>query len=139
MASLEEGPSPLALAKGLVDLGAEMRRSGERAASRQLLERAYSLANSCGSRRVANDARSELRSSGGRLRTTRGEGVTSLTPSERRVADLAAAGNTNREIAEQLFLSEKTVESHMGSVFRKLDIRKRAVLASALDAPAESS
>jgi DNA-binding CsgD family transcriptional regulator len=57
-----------------------------------------------------------------------------LTPSERRVADLAASGHTNREIAEILFLTEKTVESHLTSVYRKLGIRSRGELEVALGA-----
>jgi DNA-binding CsgD family transcriptional regulator len=59
-------------------------------------------------------------------------GVDSLTPSERRIADLAAAGSTNREIAAQLFLTPKTVEWHLGHVFSKLGIRRRRELAAAL-------
>ena len=55
-------------------------------------------------------------------------GTDSLTPSERRVAELAAAGGTNREIAQTLFVTEKTVETHLGRAFRKLDISSRRQL-----------
>jgi DNA-binding CsgD family transcriptional regulator len=137
VAALEHGPSPLDLAKGLLDVGAEMRRGGERTSSRALLERASALATACGSVLVADEARKELGSSVRRVSATPGAGIGSLTPSERRIADLAAAGNTNREIAQQLFLSPKTVETHMSSVFRKLDIRSRRRLADHLRAPPE--
>jgi DNA-binding CsgD family transcriptional regulator/tetratricopeptide (TPR) repeat protein len=133
--ALQHGPSPLALAKGLLDLGAEVRRRGERTASRALLARAYELATGCGSVLVADEARKELGSSARRVSTTPGTGTASLTPSERRIADLAVAGHTNREIAQQLFLSPKTVETHLSSVFRKLDIRSRRRLADHLRAP----
>jgi DNA-binding CsgD family transcriptional regulator len=63
-------------------------------------------------------------------------GVQSLTPSERRIAELAAAGLTNREIAAELFLTAKTVEWHLGHVFTKLGINRRRELAAALDSAA---
>jgi DNA-binding CsgD family transcriptional regulator len=63
-------------------------------------------------------------------------GVQSLTPSERRIAELAAAGLTNREIAAELFLTAKTVEWHLGHVFTKLEINRRRELAAALDSAA---
>ena len=56
----------------------------------------------------------------------------SLTPSERRVADLAAAGRTNRDIAQELFVTPKTVEVHLSNAYRKLGIRSRRELAGAL-------
>jgi DNA-binding CsgD family transcriptional regulator len=136
--ALESGPSPLALARGLVDLGAEARRAGDRLAARKLLERAHELASTCGSVAVAAGARAELRSSGHRVAASASAGVGALTPSERRVADLAAAGHTNRDIAQKLFLSTKTVETHLSSVFRKLDISSRRLLADRLQGAAVS-
>jgi DNA-binding CsgD family transcriptional regulator len=59
-------------------------------------------------------------------------GVESLTPSERRVADLAAAGRTNRDVAQELFVTPKTVEVHLSNAYRKLGIRSRRELAGAL-------
>jgi DNA-binding CsgD family transcriptional regulator len=59
-------------------------------------------------------------------------GVDSLTPSERRVADLAAAGRTNRDVAQALFVTPKTVEVHLSNAYRKLGIRSRRELAGAL-------
>jgi DNA-binding CsgD family transcriptional regulator len=66
-------------------------------------------------------------------------GVESLTPSERRIAELAATGSTNREIAAELFLTSKTVEWHLGHVFSKLGIGRRRELAAALGAAAAPS
>ena len=67
-----------------------------------------------------------------RPRTAEHSGAESLTPSERRVAELAAAGGTNREIAQTLFVTEKTVETHLGRAFRKLDISSRRQLSDVL-------
>jgi DNA-binding CsgD family transcriptional regulator len=136
VAELEGGPSPVALAGALIDLGAELRRSGRRTDARSLLNRAHALAEAAGAARTADEARSELRSAGGRIQATTGAGIASLTPSERRVADLAAEGRSNREIAQQLFLSLKTVETHLRNAFRKLDITSRHRLADRLRAAA---
>ena len=73
-------------------------------------------------------ARAELAAIGVRPRTTDRDGTDSLTPSERRVVELAAAGGTNREIAQTLFVTEKTVETHLGRAFRKLDVSSRRQL-----------
>jgi DNA-binding CsgD family transcriptional regulator len=61
-------------------------------------------------------------------------GADELTPSERRVADLAGQGRTNREIANELFVTVKAVEWPLGNCYRKLDIRGRGALAEALGA-----
>ena len=66
-------------------------------------------------------------------------GAGSLTASERRVADLAAEGRTNREIAQTLFVTARTVEGHLTSVFRKLQCESRTELAAALGVPAAVS
>ena len=81
---------------------------------------------------VAREARDELRIAGARPRRERLTGPGSLTAAERRVADAAAAGWTNREIAERMFLSAKTVEMHLGRVYRKLDIGSRGELSGVL-------
>jgi DNA-binding CsgD family transcriptional regulator len=95
---------------------------------------AASLAVACGARPLAEFARDELEATGAR-RTDRAllGGVDALTPSERRVARLAADGLSNREIAQALFLSRKTIEMHLGRAYRKLDIGSRADLGAALD------
>ena len=82
--------------------------------------------------RVAQAAAAELRSSGVRLRRATAGGADALTPSERRVAELAVDGLSNRDIAQSLFLSEKTVEAHLGRAYRKLGIGSRGRLGAAL-------
>ena len=77
-------------------------------------------------------ARAELLLAGGRPRPPAGAGVDALTPAERRIAELAAQGTTNREIARRLYLSPKTVEMHLRSCYRKLDVVGRAGLGPAL-------
>jgi DNA-binding CsgD family transcriptional regulator len=63
-----------------------------------------------------------------RPRTVDRSGTDSLTPSERRVVEIAATGSTNREIAQTLFVTEKTVETHLGDAFRKLNVTSRRQL-----------
>ena len=81
---------------------------------------------------LAGHARSELYATGARPRHSALSGVESLTASERRVAVLAAAGQTNRDIAQALFVTPKTVEVHLSNTYRKLGIRSRRELAGAL-------
>jgi DNA-binding NarL/FixJ family response regulator len=128
VAVLETAPAPVALARALTDLGAALRRAGERQAAREPLSRALELAH----RHGAETARVELRAAGARPRRVMRSGVDALTPSERRIAELAAAGLTNAEIAAQLFITLKTVEHHLGAIYRKLQIASRRELASAL-------
>jgi DNA-binding CsgD family transcriptional regulator len=122
----------LELARALVDLGAAMRRAGQRAASRSPLREGHDLAVLCGATRLAENARHEIASTGARVAPAGLHGVDSLTPSERRVAELAAEGLTNRDIAQSLFITEKTVETHLGHVYGKLDVRSRHKLAAML-------
>ncbi len=132
VATLENGEARLELARVICELGAELRRLGERNAARELLRRAYALATECGAMRLAARARDELSRSGARLIREPASGVEALTPSEIRVAELAAEGLTNREVAQALFVSEKTVETHLGRVYRKLGIKSRHALPGAL-------
>ena len=132
VATLENGAAKLELARVTCELGAELRRGGERSAARELLRRAHALAAECGATRLASRARDELSRSGARLIREPVSGVEALTPSEVRVAELAAEGLTNREVAQALFVSEKTVETHLGRVYRKLDIKSRHALPGAL-------
>ena len=126
--SLAGSESRLALAAALLDHGAALRRSKHAADSREPLRQALDLAHRCGAHGLAEHARIELQASGARPRRSELTGVAALTASERRIADLAAAGCSNREIAQQLFLTRKTVESHLRSVYMKLDIEGRAGL-----------
>jgi DNA-binding CsgD family transcriptional regulator len=115
-----------------VELGAALRRAGRRREAREQLAAARDRADRLGLPALAARAEEEQRASGGRPRRTRLSGAASLTPSERRIAERAAAGASNRQIAAELFLTGKTVEWHLRNVFRKLDISSRADLADAL-------
>jgi DNA-binding CsgD family transcriptional regulator len=129
---LEPSPARLEHARVLVDLGATFRAAGQRNAAREPLLEGLALAARCGARTLEGRTRAELGAIGVRPRTTEHIGADSLTPSERRVVDLAAAGGTNREIAQTLFVTEKTVETHLGRSFRKLDITSRRKLPDVL-------
>jgi len=127
-------PSPARLEHALVllDLGATLRAAGHRTAARQPLLDALALAVRCGDLTLERRAKTELAAIGVRPRTSDHSGAYSLTPSERRVAELAATGGTNRQIAQTLFVTEKTVETHLGRAFRKLSISSRRQLPDVL-------
>jgi DNA-binding CsgD family transcriptional regulator len=118
-------------ARALAELGAAVRRAGRPGDARTALREAIRLAEELGARTVARQARDELKRAGGRAPAER-DAAGDLTPSERRVAELAAAGRSNREIANELFVTVKAVEWHLGNVYRKLDVRGRGELAGAL-------
>jgi len=123
---------PLELARALVDHGAALRRAGERARSREPLLEGLELAAVCGASALVEQARTELRAAGARPRRVARSGLESLTPSERRVAALAAEGLSNAEVARALFVTVRTVEMHLSAVYRKLEIESRAALPGAL-------
>jgi DNA-binding CsgD family transcriptional regulator len=129
---LEGSATPLELARALVDVGAALRHARKPREAREPLRRALEIAARHRADGLAARARDELLASGARPRRTALRGVESLTPSERRVADLAAAGRTNREIAQELFVTEKTVEGHLRNAFDKLEVRSRLALPEAL-------
>ena len=128
----EGSPARLEHAKALVEFGSAMRRAGQRSESREPLRRGFELASRCGASPLAEWARTELYSAGGRPRREALSGPESLTPSERRVAELAAEGHSNRDIAQMLYVTPKTVEVHLTSLYRKLGIGKRAALSDSL-------
>jgi DNA-binding CsgD family transcriptional regulator len=136
IALLERSPARLELARALIDLGGALRRSGYRSDSRDPLRRGYELARSSGAEALAEHARQELAASGVRVQRQRLTGAESLTPSERRIADMAADGASNAEIAQALFVTVKTVEMHLTHIYRKLDISGRSELTRALGEPA---
>ena len=112
-------------------------RAADAEAGLPLLERAEADLGMCGAVRLRDEAARELRRRGvktgaRRRRSAGGEGLDSLSGREREVADLVALGRTNKEIAGELFLSEKTVESHMSRLFGKLGVRSRAEVAEAV-------
>ena len=125
VALLEHTPARLELAHALVDLGSALRREGHRAEARDRLRHGLELAHRAGAAPLARRARQELLAAGGRPRRPVFTGVEALTASELRVARLAAEGATNREIAQRLFVTQRTVETHLRHVFQKLDIRTR--------------
>jgi len=120
------------LAHSLTEWGAELRRAGARSAAREPLRRALDLAARCGATRLAERAREEALAAGARPRRLWASGVQALTPSELRVARLAAQDLGNREIAQALFITTKTVSDHLTSAYRKLNISSREQLATAM-------
>jgi DNA-binding NarL/FixJ family response regulator len=117
----------------MADLRAQGSDSTENA-SRELLWRALDLAHRCGARALAERARSELIAAGGRPRRFVISGLDSLTPSERRVAQMAASGLSNRDIAQNLFITARTVEGHLTHTYEKLAITSGEQLRAALAA-----
>lgn len=135
VAVLERSPAALERARALTDLGAAHRRAGELAAARQILHHAWQAAQDLGATPLASLAHEELRTAGGRRRSARHHtGPAALTPTERRVAQLAADGLGTPEIARTLYVSSKTIEWHLDHVYRKLAIRSRRQLPAALAA-----
>ena len=94
--------------------------------------RASTSLTAAGAAALADQAETELRATGAKPRRARLTGLEALTASERRVAELAAQGMTNREIAQALFVTARTVEGHLTRTFQKLDLRSREDLAGAL-------
>ena len=133
----EQISARLDLARTLTDIGAALRRQRQPAAARDPLRRALDLARACGARLLAERAEHELRASGARPRRDRITGRDALTATELRIAQLATDGMSNRQIAETLFVTRKTVESHLEHIFRKLGIHARGELQRALAAQAE--
>jgi DNA-binding CsgD family transcriptional regulator len=132
VAVLAPSPALAERARALIELGAALRRARRPREARAPLREALDLALSCPAEALARRAREELEASGARLRRERLTGVEAITPRERQVADLAAAGRTNAEIAARLVVSRGTVEAHLRSVFRKLGIASRHELPDAL-------
>ena len=122
-------------ARAMTDLGAALRRAGRRAESREMLRPALDLGHRCGALALTERARTELIAAGGRPRRLVLSGLDSLTPSERRVAQLAAAGLPNRDIAQNLFITARTVEGHLTHAYQKLAITSREQLRAALAPP----
>ena len=89
----------------------------------------------CGAQPLVDGVRAEIYATGARPRTTALQGVHALTASERRVAGLAAEGQTNRDIAQTLYVTPKTIEVHLSNTYRKLGIASRRELAGALAEP----
>jgi DNA-binding CsgD family transcriptional regulator len=136
VAVTEDSPARLEHAKALVELGAALRRANRRVDARERLREGLDVALRHGAVPVVERAETELLATGARARRLLLRGAEALTASERRVAGLAAQGATNREIAQSLFVTTKTVEVHLTNAYRKLDISSRVQLPGALAAAA---
>jgi DNA-binding CsgD family transcriptional regulator len=138
--AFERGDASLERARALADLGALLRRRNRRTEARELLREALDTAHRVGAKPLARFAETELRATGARPRRVVLTGLDSLTASERRIAELASQGLTNREIAQTLFVTTRTVEGHLTSTFRKLQLDSRnelrATLADSAPVPA---
>jgi DNA-binding CsgD family transcriptional regulator len=134
VALLELCPGRVERARALEALGAEIRRARRPSEAREPLRRALELAEVSGAKALAEHVRSELYATGARPRSTALDGVEALTERELRVARLAAEGQTNRDIAQLLYVTPKTVEVHLSNAYRKLNIGSRRELPTALTA-----
>ncbi len=134
-ATLSASPAKLEYARTLIALGAAMRRANYRADARKPLSDGLELARVSGAVPLAEEAAAELLACGARPRSVVREGVEELTPSERRICEMAAGGMSNPEIAQALFVTRATVESHLHSAYRKLGLQSRKELARALAEP----
>jgi DNA-binding CsgD family transcriptional regulator len=132
VAVLEPSPARLEHAYALANLGAALRRANHRAEARDYLRQALELAQRSGATLLAEAAHEELVATGARPRRIVQTGAAALTPSERRIAAMAAEGLSNREIAQALFVTLRTVEMHLSNAFRKLGVSSRTQLAAAL-------
>jgi DNA-binding CsgD family transcriptional regulator len=131
---LEGSPARLEHARALVNLGAGLRALGHREQARAPLSKGLELAHRCGAAALVDRARAELRAAGARPRRNTLTGPDALTPAELRTARLAADGRSNREIAQALFVSTKTVEAQLSQAYAKLSIARREQLGGALAA-----
>ena len=135
---LASSEARLVHARALVDLGAALRRANQRNEAREWLREGVDLARKVGAFGLAERANEEIAATGARPRKLLQTGLDALTASERRVAQLAADGMSNKEIAQTLFVTIKTVEVHLSHAYRKLEINSRAQLDKVLLTPAPS-
>ncbi|MEU9487606.1 AAA family ATPase [Streptomyces decoyicus] len=130
---LDGSPARLERAHALVDYGSTLHACGRTEAARETLRQGLDLAYALGATRLHAQANDALLATGARPRRVTSSGVESLTPSEAQVARMAAAGETNREIAEELFVTQRTVEQHLTSVYRKVGVSGRRGLGAFFD------
>ena len=131
---MDAGAFPLERGRALLSLGAVRRQAQEKKAAREALEQALAIFEELGARLWADKVRAELRRISGRAPAS-----DELTETERRVAELAAQGRTNKEIAAQLFMGVSTAEAHLSRVYRKLAIRSRTELAGRVATTADEA
>jgi DNA-binding CsgD family transcriptional regulator len=130
--TLADSPSLLRRAQAAVDHGAALRRDGRHVDARTPLRDGMDLAHRCAATPLVERARGELIATGARPRRLATSGVDALTASERRVAELAATGKTNKEIAQSLFVTVRAVEMHLSNSYAKLEISSRDQLGRSL-------
>ena len=128
-------PRRLEYLRALVDYGAALRRANRRVEAREPLRLALDISHRCGAGALESRARAELITAGARPRRPAASGIESLTPSQRRVAELAARGLTTRQIAGALFVTPKTVEFHLRQIYLKLEVGSREELAARFRSP----
>ncbi|MBL1102001.1 helix-turn-helix transcriptional regulator [Streptomyces coffeae] len=136
--TVASSPARLEYAESLIDLGAALCRAGLRAEAQEALRQGAELAQKCGAPPLVQRGITELKMAGARPRRISLSGPEALTPSERRVAELAGAGYANRDIAQRLFVTVKTVEVHLTSVYRKLNITSREEIKQVMGDASES-
>jgi ATP/maltotriose-dependent transcriptional regulator MalT len=129
---LESSPAQLESARAHAALGEALRETIDPTEAREPLRVAVDLASRCGARPLEDRALEALRATGARPRRRAATGIDALTSSERRIAELAAVGQRNREIAQDLFVTTHTVEFHLRNAYRKLGISGRAELTAAM-------
>jgi DNA-binding CsgD family transcriptional regulator len=131
----EEASQPFPRARTQLAYGEWLRRANRRIDARVQLHAALETFEQLGAEPWAEQARAELRATGERVRARAGLRTTVLTAQELTIALTVARGATNKEAAAQLFLSPKTIEKRLGSVYTKLGLRSRTELAAALASP----
>ncbi len=134
IAALETTEAKLELAHAHAGLGRGLRRAGQRVEARHYLTISLDLAHRCGASGLEAEIRQELTAAGARPRRPALSGIESLTPTELRIAQLAARGGSNRDIAEMIFVSRNTVAWHLRNVYRKLQIDSREQLTQLVEA-----
>ena len=130
---LEPSAARLDAALALIELGTALVEKKDKEAARGVLRRGATMASLCGARHLVEEAGTQLRAAGARPRRLGTVGIASLTPAEMRVVRLAAEGKTNQRIADELFVTVKTVEGHLAKAYRKLGVDSRRDLSEALE------
>ncbi|NEC10743.1 helix-turn-helix transcriptional regulator, partial [Streptomyces sp. SID8014] len=131
---LAESPARAQHARASLSLGRALVADGAVREGREHMREAVGLARRCGCVALARQARDDLVAAGGRMREVTASPLDMLTGTERTVAGLVASGAGNREVAQSLFVTVRTVELHLTSVYRKLGVARRGELAEALRA-----
>ncbi len=129
---LAHSQSRLEYAQALYDYGAALRRANRRSEARLPLQTALMISRVARAGPLRDRAAQELKATGARVSRPALTGLDSLTASEHRIASMAGGGMSNRDIAQALFVTVKTVEMHLGHVYQKLNLTGRTELATAL-------